>query len=232
MKTLEKVILILVVFVLTKSAFAGTMYIGTSTSLQYGPSRYATFGGDQTLTTDDVTGYITNGVLASAQVLYYGSSRSINFSAYTTSFAGGYVISGRVATTGQTAYYRSGLTAAVSSGTDIAFSSGYLTAATLSTTQTLYYASSRSVSCSVGTDVQFGGSGYLTSALLATAQDVYYGPSRIVRFRANPEVSEFDGSDYATHGRLSLTQNLQTSSGSVSVSGGTYVDFSGVYYTP
>jgi hypothetical protein len=88
----------------TSVAVGGTIYIGSQSSLEYGPSRYATFAGNQTLSTDDATGYITSGVLAFAQNLYYGPSRSLNFSAYPTTFAGGYVESGKPATTGQSAY--------------------------------------------------------------------------------------------------------------------------------
>ena len=57
-------------------AFAGSLYIGTQSTLAYGPFRYATFSGNQTLSTDDGTGYITAGRLAFGQTLYFASSKT------------------------------------------------------------------------------------------------------------------------------------------------------------
>jgi len=67
---------------------------------------------------------------------------------------------------------------------------------------------------------------------MSVSQTVYYGPGRTVSLMAGPETTQFDGSNYVSHGRLNVTQMLQTSSGSISVSGGTYVDFNGGYYAP
>lgn len=182
---------------------AGTQVLSVATIKNYGPSRTVVMAGSQTITIDDATGYVTAGYIDTAQNLYYGSTHFNSFHANSyTTFASNRVTSGYL----------------LNSTTNLPYGGG----AALTTFNTAAV-----VNFTDGSD----GAGYVAKGVLVTATNLPYGPSRIATFRGSGVFTSF-ANGQVTQGVLDVEQNLQTSTGPVTVAASTIVNFSGGYYVP